>query len=127
MSLLECAAEPEIFFSNNWTSTDVEFPDRQIDPTLETYISLNYFPVTNQQIGYDATTMGRVASHGISQVLCYHKTKKQCLKLADDVKAFFGGVELPKDIHIDIGIDYPAIELDTLFECRVTFKLLQYS
>ena len=126
--LLDMSAECEIYFQNNWTATSIEFPDMTLPTTsLDSYISLNFYPITNQRIGVDGTSNGRIAYHGMSQVLCYHKSKKLALKLADDIKTFFQGQQLPKDINVDIGIDYPAIQLDTFFECKVTFRVSQYS
>jgi len=108
MPLLEMSAECETYFIDNWTDTD-------------------FFPVTNEQIGFDGTTVGRKAHYGISQVLCYNKNKKLAMKLADDVKLFFDGQELPEDIHVDIGIDHIAINLETFWECKITFLVKQFS
>ena len=128
MALLELAAECEIYFDTNWIATPIETPDEILDTSaMDSYISLNFFPVTNTHFGFDGTTVGRKAHYGLSQVLCYHKNKKLAMKLADDIKLFFQGQQLPKDIHVDIGIDHIAIELDTFWECKVTFEAVQYS
>lgn len=128
MALLEMASEVEIYFIANWTATDIETPDEILNTSAMTeYISLNFFPVTNEQIGFDGTTTGRKAHYGLSQVLCYNKNKKLAMKLADDIKLFFDGQELPEDIHVDIGIDHIAIDLQTFWECKVTFQVKQFS
>jgi len=50
------------------------------------------------------------------------------LKLADDIKTFFNGQELPKDIHIAIGQDKPAVNLGNgYYESRVNFEVKQFS
>ena len=129
MALLEMAAENEIHFTTNWTATQIQLPDKVFDYAgLDTFISINFYPTLNNKIGFDGTTNGRIASYGMSSIFCYHKKKKLALKLADDVKAFFNGVELPKDIHVGVGQDVPAIELDNAYyEARVNFEVSQYS
>lgn len=127
--LLEQVAECEIYFIDNWTATPIQLVDKDFDYTgLDTWISLMYYPVLNERIGFDGTTHGRVMGTGIQAVFCYHKKQKLAIKLADDVKAFFSGKELPKDIHVDIGIDNNHTTLDNgFYEVRVNFLVTQYS
>lgn len=128
MALLDMAAETETYFADNWIATQIEYPDSTLDTTgLDTYINLNFAPVTNERIGFNGTAVGRKAHYGMSQVLCYHTNKKLAMKLADDVKTFFEGQSLPKDIYIDIGIDYAAVDLTTFWESKITFLVTQYS
>jgi len=129
MGLLELAAEPEIYFTTNWTDTDIELPDTEFDyDGLDTYISIDFAPTVNDYTGMDGTSTGRIASYGLYSVYCYHKKLKLALDLADDIKTFFNGIELPKDIHVGIGQDKPAIDLENgFFESKVNFELKQYS
>lgn len=125
-SVLECSAEPEIYFKDNWTLTPLQVPDpnEPFDTTgLDSYIRINYVPNNNEHSGLD-----RISSFGTTQIFCYHKKKKLALKLADDVKTFFNCKDLPKDIHIDIGSDSPCIDLENGFYMSlVSFPLAQYS
>lgn len=126
MALLECSAEPEIYFKNNWTLTPLQIPDPNelFDSSgLDTYIRTDYIPNNNEHGG-----ISRINSYGTYQVFCYHKKKKLALKLADDVKTFFNCQELPKNITIDIGVDYPCVDLDNnFFMALVQFPVVQNS
>ena len=129
MALLEMSAECEIYFTDNWIATDIQLPDTDFDySSLDSFISINFYPTVNELIGHDGTSTGRTAYYGMSSIFCYHKKKKLALKLADDVKAFFNGQSLPKDIYIGTGQDKPAIDLDNgFYEARVNFEVSQYS
>jgi len=123
MSLLECSAEPEIYFQENWTQTGVDYPDSNFSyDGINSYISISYSPLLNTEIGGC-----RVKREGLCSVRCYHKTRKLSLKLADDVKEFFSNVALPKHINIGIGVDIPAVDLENDWhEATVVFDLTQY-
>jgi hypothetical protein len=129
MALLEMVAECEIYFTTNWTATSIQIEDKDFDYTgKDTWISLYFVPVLNARIGFDGTTTGRIRGDGLQSVYCYHKKQKLALKLADDVKTFFNGVTLPKDIHIDIGIDGSATALSNgFYEVKVNFSVTQFS
>lgn len=129
MALLQMAAETEIFFKNNWTDTTIQYQDTTFDYNgLTSWVSIKFFPTVNEKIGMDGTSSGRVASFGLCSIFCYHKKQKLSMKLADDVKAFFNGKELPLDIRVDIGQDKSTIDLDNgFYETRVNFEIAQYS
>jgi len=129
MALLDMEAECEIYFTTNWTDTSIQLPDAPFDySALTSWVAINFYPTVNDQIGMDGTTSGRIAHYGLSSIFCYHKKKKLALKLADDIKTFFNGQELPKDIHVDIGIDKPVVDLENgWWEAKVNFEVKQFS
>jgi hypothetical protein len=129
-SLLEISAETEIYFRDNWIITpDIQYPDIDFDyDGLSTWIALDTAPVFLEQIGMDGTSTGREAMTALSSVFCYHTNKKLGIKLADDVKNFFTGLDLPKDIRVNYAQYNPPNKLDNGFwSVKVNFEVIQYS
>jgi len=127
-SLLECSAECEKYFIDNWTATQINIPDRPFTyDGINSYISINYYPLLNTMTGgLNGGTSCRIRAEGLVSIRCYDKTQKLSLKLADDVKTFFNNQELPKNINIGIGVDSPVIKIDSgWYEAKVSFELIQ--
>lgn len=128
-SLLEISAEVEIYFKDNWVSTNIQYPDTRFNyDGLSTWIAVDVNPVFIEQIGMDGTATGRESMSTLAHIFCYHRDKKPAIKLADDVKGFFTGIDLPKDIRVNYAQYNPPNELDNGFwEVKVNFDVVQYS
>ena len=127
-SLLEVSAEVEIYFRDGWTDTAIQYPDASFEyDGLSTWIAIDVNPVFNEQIGMDGTSTGRESLTAQASVFCYRRSKKLAIKLADDVKSFFSGIDLPKDIRVNYAQYNPPNELDNGFwEIKLNFDVVQF-
>ncbi len=115
-------------FKTNWTQTKVQFHGQQLDMSGESsFISLIYAPLDNTPYGFNGTAQGRIEYGGLQKVFCYAKNPTKALKLADDVKTFLNGIELPNNIHVNIGQDTTPRDLGNGFwEVLCNFDLSQW-
>jgi hypothetical protein len=127
MASLDISSECEDYFRTYWAQTALEYItlSKSLDTTaLNEYISIRYFSLpTDKLIGF-----GHKRTNGYLRVMVYQRKEALALGLADDVKEFFDNVDLPKDIHVDIGQDYPVLDMNAdWFEIKLTFDIVQYS
>ena len=109
-SLIECIAETQKYFIDNWTDTPIQIDGMPFDnSTLDQYIQIRYTPIDDESL------MGRTTSTGILQVYCYHKIKNLAAVLADDVREFAGDKDLPKGIALGCGKNILIEDLDNGF------------
>jgi len=103
----------DTYFQDNWTTTGIQYQGEDeprvagvlTDPTtLDSFISVGYYPIENESYGFDGTANGRILYSGIYKIFCYAKNHNQVLILADAVKTFLNGKEL-NDMHVGIGQD----------------------
>ena len=127
MSALQRTAEVEIYFKENWTDTPIHIPDSYPpfeNNNFEKYIMLDVINDGSHLVGYNTPEYG----YSYAKVTCYHKVKKLSIKLSDDVKTFFDNKELPQDIHVKDGQQYPTARLENGYFCTVIqFRVKQYS
>ena len=130
MGSQQISAESEKHFKDNWSKTPLEYItlSAPLDTSsLNEYISIKYFSVLNKRTGMDAIG-DRVATYGYLRVMVYQKSEILALGLADDVIDFFSNVNLPLDIHVDIGQAGAVIDMtNTWHEVKLTFDICQYS
>ena len=87
-----------------------------------------YAPVQNEQYAFDGSSCGRIAYYGQMKVFCYAKSTTLSYILADNVKAFFNGLQLTGSIDIEIGQDRAVNDLNNgLFEAVCIFNLTQFT
>jgi len=126
----QISAEAEVYFKNNWTQTALEYITllAPLDTsTLDEYISIRYFSVLNTRAGMDAVG-NRIQTNGYLRVMVYQKKEILALGLGDDVKEFFSNKALPYDINVDMGQDYPVLDMGKGFlEIKGTFDISQFS
>lgn len=127
MSALQREAESQIYFTTNWSTTSIQYPDMSPpfdSSALSEYIRLNYVNTDNESSG----TGGRQSGYGYLQVFVYHKVRKLSVGRSDDVKAFFDCKNLPYDIHSKVGVQFETQDLDNgFFVTLVQFPIEQHS
>lgn len=123
-SLLERWKACEIYFNDNWVSTPIQIQeDKSFDNnSIDSYIRLNYVNTDN------TSTIGRKQGYGTLQVFCYHRREMLSAKLADEVSDFFDCLDLERDVHSKVGVQFPIQDLDNdFFMTLIQFPIEQYS
>lgn len=115
-------------FQDNWIQTKIQFHGQELDTSAETsFISLIYAPIENTPYGINGSANGRIKYSGLQKVFCYAKNPTKALKLADNVKTFLNGIDLPGNIHIEIGQDGSPVDLNNgFYEVLCKFNLSQW-
>ncbi len=128
-SLLEVTAESEIYFTDNWTDTEIQYPNTDFEYVdLDTWIAIDTYPALLSCSGLNGTTTGRTMLECQTRIFCYHRKLKDAIALADDVRDFFSGVALPKDINVNVAQYSSPVDLENgFFEVKVIFDIIQYS
>ena len=126
MSALQRAAEVEIYFKANWTATNIHIPDSSppfSNNNLDKYIMLDVINDGSNLVGLSCSEDG----YSYAKVTCYHKVKKLCIGLSDDIKTFFDNKELPYDIRVKDGQQSMTVRLESgYFATTVIFRVEQY-
>jgi len=127
MASFDIKKEIDVYFQG-YRGHPVQFQDQDLDTTgIDTFISLIYAPVENDPVGMDGTATGRIGYSGLQRIFCYGKTSTKALIVADDVKSYFNGKELPQNIHVEIGQDNEPRDLGNGFhEVLCTFNVTQW-
>lgn len=128
MASYDIKKEVDSHFQTNWTQTPIQFHGQNLDTSsIDSFISLIYAPIENTNYGINGTPTGRIEYAGLQKIFCYAKNPTLALKLADDVKTFLNGKELPQNIHIQIGQDRTPIDLGNgFYEVLCNFDLSQW-
>ena len=128
-SLLEVTAEAEIYFLDNWTDTEIQYPSTDFEHSdTEEWIAIDTYPLLLSCVGLDGTTKGRTMLECQTRIFCYHRVLKEAIALADDVKDFFNGVALPKDINVGLAQYSSPVDLGNgFYEVKVLFDITQNS
>lgn len=121
--LIECRN----YFKDNWTDTDLQYPEQnpEFDNTgLNTYVRFEFVNDGSELVGYNSNDL----TFGYCKVHCFHKNEILSVDLADDVKLFFDNKILDNDVQVKDGQIYPTVKLSNDFYLTlVQFQVIKNS